>query len=187
MTDFRFSVWLKSPTLYLCHPYTHKHTDTHLAAFSNPFVVDVQTLFEMFYMCRTRLLCLPLPYFPDTHRHFYTPKDKDKGSGIITCEHKRVWWHPYAIPSHSESYLCLSLSWSLYLHTIIIYIFIWTSLGKVKSFDSYSIRRKKQQSPEVSVSVFEWSSTEIIISRSFDETISCLTRSLESGWSNTRT
>lgn len=112
--------------------HTHRHTHTP-PTLSNPFVVGVQRLFETFYMCGTRLLCLPLSYFPDTHRHFYTHKDKDKGRGIITCEHKPVWWHPYAIPSHPKSYLCLPFSWSLHLHTVLIYIFISNSLfGKVK-------------------------------------------------------
>lgn len=101
-----------SHSIYAAHtPHTDRHTHPTCVLWSLCAGCR-EAFFEMFYMCRTRLLCLPLLYFPDTHRHFCTHKDKDKGRDIITCKHKRVWWHPYAIPSHLKSHLCLSLSWS---------------------------------------------------------------------------
>lgn len=50
--------------------------------------------FEMVYVCGTRQLCLP-----ESHSCAH----KDKGRGIITYNHKRVWWHLCAIPFHFRS------------------------------------------------------------------------------------
>lgn len=96
-TEIFFSLCLKSVP-----PHIHKtHRDTP-SSFLLSLLEGVGRLFEMFYMYRTRLLCVPLSYFPDIL------KDKDKGRGIITCEHKWVWWHLYAIPGHLKSYRYLS-------------------------------------------------------------------------------
>lgn len=80
------------------------------------------------------------------------------------------------------------LSVSVSLHTILIYLFISSSLlEKVKSkLQFLQYPQKEIPNKEVSVSIIELSSTEII-SRSFYEAITCLTRTLVSWWSDTRT
>ncbi len=139
MTDFAVSMWLKSPTHYLCHPYTHRHTHMHLPAFSHPFVVGEQRLFEMFYMCRTRLLSLPLSYFTDTHTHTESTthtKTKIKARGIITWV-VLVWWHPYAISRHPKI-LSMSVSPDLYIYIQLLFIYLYKKISwKVKTKLSY--------------------------------------------------
>lgn len=107
-TDWCVSLWLRSPP-HQCTQLTQRQTCLHSLV-----PVWCVRLFEMVYVCRTRQLCLP-------ESHFCA--HKDKGRGIITYKHKRVWWHLCAIPGHLNSDLCLSLDTDPLVMPI-----IWNSL-----------------------------------------------------------